>query len=90
MVEQVFHVLKPHGTFAVWSPYESDDLFAPLLKKVFGRVHTPPHGGDVPPESVLWGQREGERPTAERSNAAMSSSVVKNSLSPWLQPRRSR
>jgi 16S rRNA (guanine1207-N2)-methyltransferase len=62
MVEQSFHVLKPGGTFLVWSPYERDAFFQTQLKKVFGRAHTPPHrpGADV--SSVLWCQREGDRP----------------------------
>jgi 16S rRNA (guanine1207-N2)-methyltransferase len=62
MVEQAFHVLRPHGTFLVWSPYDTDPFFAGQLKKVFGRVHNPPHGGEVDPETVLWCQRDGERP----------------------------
>jgi 16S rRNA (guanine1207-N2)-methyltransferase len=62
MAEQAFHVLRPHGAFIVWSPYEGDPFFPGLLKKVFGRAHTPPHGGDVAPDTVLWCPREGERP----------------------------
>jgi 16S rRNA G1207 methylase RsmC len=58
MVEQAFHILRPHGTLVVWSPYETDPFFPNLLKKVFGRVHAPHVGG----ETVLWSQREGERP----------------------------
>ena len=58
MVEQAFHVLAPHGTFIVLSPYDKDDLFPPALKKVFGRVHTPMEGDN----KVLWCQRDGDRP----------------------------
>lgn len=58
MVEQAFHVLRPRGTFVVWTPYEADQLFPGLLKKVFGRVHRPAGGG----ETVLWCQRDGDRP----------------------------
>jgi 23S rRNA (guanine1835-N2)-methyltransferase len=58
MVEQAFHILRPHGTLLVWSAYESDQLFPTLLKKVFGRVHAPASGADT----VLWCQRDGERP----------------------------
>jgi 16S rRNA G1207 methylase RsmC len=58
MVEQAFHILRPHGTFIVWSPYEADPFFANLLKKIFGRVHAPHLGG----ETVLWCRREGDRP----------------------------
>jgi 16S rRNA (guanine1207-N2)-methyltransferase len=57
MVEQVFHVLRPGGTFLVWSPYRGDPFFPAALKKVFGKVHNPPHGGDVEPETVFWCQR---------------------------------
>jgi 16S rRNA (guanine1207-N2)-methyltransferase len=58
MVEQAFHVLRPRGTLLVWSPYETDQLFPGLLKKIFGRVHTPAGGG----RTVLWSQRDGDRP----------------------------
>lgn len=59
MIEQAFHILRPHGTLIVWSPYETDPFFANLLKKIFGRVHAPHVGGE---SVVLWCQREGERP----------------------------
>jgi 16S rRNA (guanine1207-N2)-methyltransferase len=58
MVEQAFHVLLPRGTLLVWSSYEADQLFPGLLKKVFGRVHAPAAAHDT----VLWSQREGDRP----------------------------
>ena len=58
MVEQAFHILQPHGTILIWSPYESDPFFANLLKKIFGRVHAPHLDG----ETVLWSRREGDRP----------------------------
>jgi 16S rRNA (guanine1207-N2)-methyltransferase len=58
MVEQAFHVLRPRGTFVVWSPYEADPFFPNLLKKVFGRIHAHADG----PDTVLWSQREGDRP----------------------------
>jgi 16S rRNA (guanine1207-N2)-methyltransferase len=58
MVEQAFHILRPHGTLVVWSPYETDPFFPTLLKKIFGRVHAPNLDG----ERVLWCQREGDRP----------------------------
>lgn len=58
LVEQAYHVLRPHGTLLVWSPYETDQLFPALLKKVFGRVHAPAAGGS----SLLWCQRGGDRP----------------------------
>ena len=41
MIEQAFHILRPHGTLLVWSPYETDPFFPNLLKKIFGRVHAP-------------------------------------------------
>jgi 23S rRNA (guanine1835-N2)-methyltransferase len=58
MIEQAFHVLRPHGTLLVWSPYETEPFFPPLLKKIFGRVHAPHQAG----ETVLWCQRDGDRP----------------------------
>jgi 23S rRNA (guanine1835-N2)-methyltransferase len=58
MVEQAYHVLRPRGTLVVWSPYETEQLFPGLLKKVFGRVHTPAGVG----ATVLWSQRDGDRP----------------------------
>jgi len=57
MVEQAFHILRPYGTLMVWSPYEADPFFANLLKKIFGRVHTPHLGS----ETVLWCRRESDR-----------------------------
>ena len=62
MVDQAYHVLREHGVLLIWSPYEADPFFPVLLKKVFGRAHTPPHtpGGDM--QTVLWAQRSGERP----------------------------
>jgi 16S rRNA (guanine1207-N2)-methyltransferase len=58
MIEQAFHILRPHGTLLVWSPYDTDPFFPNLLKKIFGRVHAPHLDG----ETVLWCQREGDRP----------------------------
>jgi 16S rRNA (guanine1207-N2)-methyltransferase len=57
MIEQAYHILRPHGTMLVWSPYETDPFFPNLLKKIFGRVHAPHLDG----ETVLWCQREGDR-----------------------------
>jgi 16S rRNA (guanine1207-N2)-methyltransferase len=58
MAEQAFHVLRPHGTFVVWSGYETDPFLAALLKKVFGRSPSQGEGR----EAVFWTQRDGERP----------------------------
>ncbi len=58
MVEQAFHVLRPRGLLAVLTPYQKDDFFPPVLKKVFGRVHAPTVGRST----VFWCQRDGERP----------------------------
>jgi 23S rRNA (guanine1835-N2)-methyltransferase len=58
MVEQAFHLLRPQGIFAVLSPYRRDEFFPPLLKKVFGRVHSPTMNGGT----LFWCQREGDRP----------------------------
>src|SRR5262245_24088060 len=50
LVEQAYHVLQPGGVLVVWSDYETDQLFPGLLKKIFGKVHSPPseHG------TLLW------------------------------------
>lgn len=58
MVEQSFHILRPKGLLVILSPYENDQLFPPLLKKVFGRVHTPSAGRG----QVFQAYREGDRP----------------------------
>ncbi|MGH7223268.1 MAG: class I SAM-dependent methyltransferase [Gemmataceae bacterium] len=58
MIEQAFHILRPHGTLLIWSPYPADPFFPNLLKKIFGRVHAPHPEG----ETVLWCQRDGDRP----------------------------
>jgi 16S rRNA (guanine1207-N2)-methyltransferase len=58
VTEQAFHVLRPRGTLAVWSPYPGDDFFPRALKKVFGRVHSPVTGQG----QLFWCQREGDRP----------------------------
>src|SRR5579871_3889104 len=58
MVEQAFHLLRPHGALIVLSPFSQDQLFPNLLKKVFGRVHADT-SGDV---SAFWSHREGDRP----------------------------
>lgn len=62
MVDQAYHILRDHGTFLVWSPYESDPFFPTLLKKVFGRVHNPPHQGGDDVSSLHWCVRDGDRP----------------------------
>jgi 16S rRNA (guanine1207-N2)-methyltransferase len=58
MIEQAFHLLRPHGCFVVWSPYEADEFFPGRLKKVFGKIHAPPAGGGT----VFWCVRDGDRP----------------------------
>ncbi len=58
MVEQAYHVLRPRGNLVVWSAHERDQLFPELLKKVFGRVHSPAAEGGM----LLWSRREGDRP----------------------------
>jgi 16S rRNA (guanine1207-N2)-methyltransferase len=62
LVDQAFHVLRPGGLLLVWSPYDTDTFFASLLKKVFGRAHTPPQTPNSDAEGVLWAAREGDRP----------------------------
>jgi len=58
MVEQAFHLLRPHGTLVVLSPHEKDQLFPAALKKIYGRVHTPPTTSGT----LFWCQRDGDRP----------------------------
>ena len=62
MVDQAYHVLREGGLLLVWSPYQTDDLFGGLLKKVFGKVHTPPHGSGIDLTTCLWSVRTGEQP----------------------------
>jgi 16S rRNA (guanine1207-N2)-methyltransferase len=58
MVEQAFHILRPHGSLIVLTPFEKDPFFPALLKKVFGKVHAPAAGENA----VLWSPRDGDRP----------------------------
>lgn len=58
MIEQAYHVLKPHGVLIVLSPYDKDEFFPPALKKIFGRVHAPMDGDN----KVFWCQRDGDGP----------------------------
>jgi len=58
MCEQAFHILRPGGLLVVWSSHGTDPFFQALLKKIFGRTHIQ----SSEPETVLWCQREGERP----------------------------
>jgi len=57
MVEQAFHILRQRGLLMVLSPFENDQLFPALLKKVFRRVHATVSGG-----TAYWCHRDGERP----------------------------
>jgi 16S rRNA (guanine1207-N2)-methyltransferase len=58
MVEQAFHILRPGGTFIVWSSYQDDPFFPGLLKKIFGKVHERRDGADT----IFWCPRQGDRP----------------------------
>jgi len=58
MVEQAFHVLPFRGQLIVLSPFEKDQLFPALLKKVFHGVRASPAGEGT----LFWCQRERERP----------------------------
>ena len=57
IIEQAFHTLAPGGYCIVLSPYESDTVVQPALRKVFGKVHVP--AGD---NTLFWCRREGDRP----------------------------
>jgi 16S rRNA (guanine1207-N2)-methyltransferase len=56
MVEQAFHVLRPRGVLVVSSPYQKEQFFPGVLKKIFGRVHAPASNPEI-----LWCRRERER-----------------------------
>src|SRR5262249_53981334 len=58
MVDQSYHVLRHRGNLVVWSSHVRDDLFVPLLKKVFGKVHEHREA----PDTVLWASQDGDRP----------------------------
>jgi 16S rRNA (guanine1207-N2)-methyltransferase len=58
MLEQAFHILGPHGTLVVLSRHDNEQFFPAALKKVYGRVHAPDTGAPT----LLWCQRNGERP----------------------------
>jgi 16S rRNA G1207 methylase RsmC len=57
MVEEAFHILRQRGLFMVLSPYDKDQLFPALLKKIYRRVHATVASG-----TALWSHRNGERP----------------------------
>lgn len=46
MVEQAHHILHSGGQLIVLSEHVPDSLFGPVLKKVFGKVGSAPHGDD--------------------------------------------
>jgi 16S rRNA G1207 methylase RsmC len=58
MIEQAFHLLNPRGTLVVMSRHEKEQFFPAALKKIYGRVHAPDSG----PATLLWCQRQGDRP----------------------------
>jgi 16S rRNA (guanine1207-N2)-methyltransferase len=57
VVEQAYHVLRPHGVFAVLSPVPRDQVFPPAMKKQFRKValETSRDG------TVLWSACAGAR-----------------------------
>jgi 16S rRNA G1207 methylase RsmC len=58
VLEQAFHALQPGGAFVVLAPFDKDDFYQPVLKKIFGKVHVPMESNN----SLFWCQRTGERP----------------------------
>jgi 16S rRNA (guanine1207-N2)-methyltransferase len=58
LVDQAFHILRPGGCLVVVSPYDKDQLFPGLLKKIYGEVHAT----RVRTGTVFWAQRHGDRP----------------------------
>ena len=58
MIEQAFHLLRPHGSIIVLSPYEIDAFFPTILKKIFGKFQAPAVGNGM----MFLAQRDGDRP----------------------------
>jgi 16S rRNA (guanine1207-N2)-methyltransferase len=59
VVEQAFHVLRDKGTFVALSPIRGDQLYAKLVKKIFGKSSLT----DLGKEGVaVWGVRDGDHP----------------------------
>jgi len=58
MVEQGFHLLRPHGTFLALSPIENDPFFPKLMKKVFGKSAL----ASSAEGTAVWSHRENDRP----------------------------
>src|SRR5260221_6238078 len=59
VVEQAFHILRDKGTFIALSPIRNDQLYAKLVKKIFGKSSVT----DLGKEGVaVWGVRDGEHP----------------------------
>src|SRR5581483_3708635 len=52
------HLLRLHGQLVVLSPYESDQLFPGLLKKVYRSVHA----SRMEDGTMFWSPRERDRP----------------------------
>src|SRR5262249_15231370 len=58
MVEQAFQLLRLRGQLVFLSPYENDQLFPGLLKKIFRSVHASRLEGGT----LFWSQRDRDRP----------------------------
>ena len=57
LVEQSFHVLQDHGLFAVLSPIAKEQLYVPLLKKIYGKpAFVVGDGG-----TTVWANRTGDK-----------------------------
>jgi 16S rRNA G1207 methylase RsmC len=67
MIEQAFHLLKPHGTVIVMSRHEKEQFFPAALKKIYGRVHAPL----VDAATLLWCQRDSDRQRPRRRHEVM-------------------
>jgi len=57
VVEQAYHVLRPHGLFSVLSPVPRDQVFPPAMKKQFRRVALESSRDGT----ALWSTCEGTR-----------------------------
>jgi 16S rRNA (guanine1207-N2)-methyltransferase len=58
MVEQAYHVLRPHGALVVLSPVPKDRFFPAVQKKIFGKVALESGRSGT----VLWSPRGEDRP----------------------------
>lgn len=59
MLEQAYHILRPHGQLIGLSEYDRDQLLPKAIKKIFGRCSELPARRDG---GVFWGVRAEDKP----------------------------